>query len=444
VYGENWGDGAVVPRFWSTIPVENLVVRWLIASRIAMLNALPHLDWRREGLWVAAFALALAPALDAKAVIVYSSGTYATRNTSPPPADPPVTDQTQQGWNYEFQWGGFLATPIDATHFLGAKHVGLQATSIQVQFPDGYHTLQVNSSSRVDDPGSDLSMFTLQAGYSFPTWAPLYRATVDGSEANKTLTVIGRGTQPGDPLYVNSVKAGWYWGPGDGVQSWGQNKVSGFTAYNGVSSTSLLYFDFDAPGIANEGALSVGDSSGAVFIKGASGAWKLAGINYAVDGPWSLNPDGSSSFLGAIFDARGLYYPNGSGGWSQVPTGYPVAVPMSSYASRISDRLQWIESLIFPGDANLDGAIDVNDLSVVLTNYDRTGMAWAQGDFNGDGTVDLSDLSKVLTGYDTSMASGPALSGLRAVPEPSSAVLLIVSVVGLLHLARRQMNSPNH
>ena len=44
--------------------------------------------------------------------------------------------------------------------------------------------------------------------------------------------------------------------------------------------------------------------------------------------------------------------------------------------------------------------MDINDLSKVLTNYDKTGMTWAQGDFNGDGTVDINDLSNVLTNYD--------------------------------------------
>ena len=37
------------------------------------------------------------------------------------------------------------------------------------------------------------------------------------------------------------------------------------------------------------------------------------------------------------------------------------------------------------GDANLDGRVDVNDLTIVLTNFGRSGMAWNEGDFNGDG-----------------------------------------------------------
>ena len=39
-----------------------------------------------------------------------------------------------------------------------------------------------------------------------------------------------------------------------------------------------------------------------------------------------------------------------------------------------------------PGDANSDGTVNINDLSILLANFDKTGMAWANGDFNGDGT----------------------------------------------------------
>ena len=71
-----------------------------------------------------------------------------------------------------------------------------------------------------------------------------------------------------------------------------------------------------------------------------------------------------------------------------------------------------------PGDANLDGVVDINDLSKVLTNYDKTGMQWADGDFTGDGTVDINDLGNVLANYDKS--AGLSSAGIKAVPEPSS------------------------
>ena len=52
-----------------------------------------------------------------------------------------------------------------------------------------------------------------------------------------------------------------------------------------------------------------------------------------------------------------------------------------------------------PGDANVDGKVDINDLTIVLANYNQTGMTWAQGEFTGDGTVDINDLTIVLANY---------------------------------------------
>jgi T5SS/PEP-CTERM-associated repeat protein len=81
-----------------------------------------------------------------------------------------------------------------------------------------------------------------------------------------------------------------------------------------------------------------------------------------------------------------------------------------------------------PGDANGDGTVNINDLSVVLANYDKTGMSWSQGDFTGDGTVDIGDLSIILANYDKKFTAG----GIKAVPEPSAIALLAAGLVGLL------------
>jgi len=52
-----------------------------------------------------------------------------------------------------------------------------------------------------------------------------------------------------------------------------------------------------------------------------------------------------------------------------------------------------------PGDVNGDGKIDGLDLSIVLTNWNKTGQTHAQGDLNGDGKIDGLDLSMILTNW---------------------------------------------
>jgi hypothetical protein len=87
----------------------------------------------------------------------------------------------------------------------------------------------------------------------------------------------------------------------------------------------------------------------------------------------------------------------------------------------------------FPGDANGDRVVDITDLSRVLTNYDKSGMAWADGDFDGNGTVDISDLSKLLANYDKT-----ATAALHAVPEPATPGLLATGMLAFAACAWRK------
>ena len=81
---------------------------------------------------------------------------------------------------------------------------------------------------------------------------------------------------------------------------------------------------------------------------------------------------------------------------------------------------------LLPGDANEDGQVDVNDLTVVLTNFgDTKRMSWTTGDFNGDGTVDINDLTIVLAHYNQS--SGLSAGGVAAVPEPGTLAILFAA-----------------
>ncbi len=89
-----------------------------------------------------------------------------------------------------------------------------------------------------------------------------------------------------------------------------------------------------------------------------------------------------------------------------------------------------------PGDANHDGRVDINDLTIVLADFGMTNADLAQGDFIGDGKVDINDLTIVLAHYNQTVASSAA--GTAAVPEPSTMAIAAAALFGLLACCRRK------
>ena len=90
------------------------------------------------------------------------------------------------------------------------------------------------------------------------------------------------------------------------------------------------------------------------------------------------------------------------------------------------------------GDANLDGKVDINDLTIVLAHYGQTaGVSWATGDFNNDGKVDINDLTIVLANYGQT-AGASAAGNLSAAPEPSTLLLTAAGLLALVACAWRK------
>jgi hypothetical protein len=138
---------------------------------------------------------------------------------------------------------------------------------------------------------------------------------------------------------------------------------------------------------------------------------------YAQQNPLSATPvTTANGTLDWKYVAGGLTA--GSGAAGQLANG--------TYFVQLDSAGGGVETVV-PGDANLDGRVDVNDLTIVLSHFGETGMSWAQGAFTGDGTVDVNDLTIVLSHF--GQAVGLSAAGASPAPEPSSLILLVA--VGL-------------
>jgi hypothetical protein len=261
--------------------------------------------------------------------VLFKSPADASYNTTAP--TPPSL--TNSGWQYEGQWNGWLGTPIAPRFFLAAKHINGAPGQMFVLNGFTNHTV-----AYYDCLSCDLRVW--QVAETFPRYAPLYTAT---NEVGKHCVVIGRGTDRGPAVLVNSTTNGWEWGNTNNIERWGENDVASIVT--DPTFGDFLRCMFDRNGNSNECALSYNDSSGGIFIQDGT-TWKLAGVHYSVDGPFSHDGTTNTEFNAAMMDLRGLYYLNSTNGWTLIPTNNSVAVPGSFYSTRVSAHISWINSVI--------------------------------------------------------------------------------------------------
>ena len=167
--------------------------------------------------------------------------------------------------------------------------------------------------------------------------------------------------------------------------------------------------------------------------------------NDSYDGLLWVN--GVVPFYGLSAGVTDLNNLNSELGYTVIPSGWTVNTARSindagqivGTATYGGNSYAYILSLpqALPGDANLDGRVDINDLTIVLANYGKLGLTWTQGSMDGDpnGAVDINDLTIVLANYGAT-AGASAAARFSAVPEPGSLLLAVAAVAGLLAFAR--------
>lgn len=335
---------------------------------------------------VVSAAAALLSGAPAQAIIFHSTGDPSFNTTAP------TGSLANSGWQYQGVNGMHLGTPVGPHHFLTAAHLG---TPVGATFT--YNGVTYTSVASQDF--GDLRLF--QVDKVFHSYAPLYDAITDGAESSKDAVVIGRGRTRGTAIKAATDAAGvikgWNWGADTFVQRWGENRVTSIASYEQAGDNKLLKFNFDATGSGyvgvNEAHLAGNDSGGATFIN-VNGQWKLAGINYAVSGPYRLASDGADLFA-ALFDTRGFYDDDGA-----LISG-PSPLPSSWYASRVSASLPSLKTVLnLPPTWNLNASGNWT----ASTNWANGGVPNAVGaiaDFRtvitADRTVTLNSAATVGT-----------------------------------------------
>ena len=191
--------------------------------------------------------------------------------------------------------------------------------------------------------------------------------------------------------------------------------------------------------LVNEGFMEVGDSPGTAMIRSSaqftSSASYLEELGGSLFGQYdrllvteSIDLDGSlrvlltSGHVPSIGDAYEII--SASLGLTGVFS--TVLLPDISGVSLCLhyDANSLYLLALLPGDLNADGFVGIDDLNIVLGNWNGTADAgvWGLGDVNGDGFVGIDDLNEVLGNWN----AGTPPTDIANIPEPGTVGLVVV------------------
>ncbi len=208
------------------------------------------------------------------------------------------------------------------------------------------------------------------------------------------------------------------------------NQVVGYYTKGTLTDYGYLYnnsgnvVDLGNLGYAGGGSLS-GTSAMAINDQGCVVGSSLTSGSTGAQHAFLWTPAANNGTTGSMIDLNSQLVNSAavpSGYYLDAATGINNAGSICGYMYNGTAYRAFALLATLPGDANLDGRVDVNDLTIVLSHFGQTGAAWAQGEFTGDGKVDVNDLTIVLANFGQS--GGSSAEGMAAVPEPASMAML--------------------
>lgn len=372
-------------------------------------------------------------ACPASALIISSSGdisvTEADPADTPQYADFPYWDNI--GWRGELATSGTDGSAIYLGNgwVLTANHV----RAGKVRFGDTTYTALPGTSQQI--AGADLLVFRVASPPTLPSVSIGSAALIAGTDVLTCGTGVGQ-EQEKLSWDINKATTPWTWvlnGPQTDAtgyawsttraQRWGTNEISDASG-SSLFTTENFAMAFDVGDTTYEAQAANKDSGTTVFAKN-DGTWELIGLDIGILG-WSGQPSGTAV------------------DYLDFPTGPPLGGNTTIAADLVYYRQAILNAtpddpIIFMGDADMDGYVDDDDLSLLLTNW-QTGTTWGQGDFNDDDLVDDDDLSWLLTNWTGSAPPSftgiPEPAAVELIPEPATAALILVG--GAMLAARRR------
>ncbi len=182
-----------------------------------------------------------------------------------------------------------------------------------------------------------------------------------------------------------------------------------------------------------------------VTLAGTAGNWtgglNLATSAFILDTTTATKPTALSQLQDQVLFGRshsaGIFS-------SSLPANYAVALLDNAVTHFSTFRGQPVDAnalLLSPellGDLNVDGKVDLSDLSALLNNFGKSTPFWTDGNFDSAPTIDLTDLALILNNFGMTNPNASAISAPTPTPEP--AALLFIFPIAVAAFIRRRPN----
>ena len=354
-------------------------------------------------------------------------------------------------WSQASNWeNGIVRNAADALAELGG--VITQPRTVNLDMPITVGRIDFKNSNGYTVAGTNSITLDVTNGFaeinvtsgSHMISAPVImadNATVSVSPAVSNLAITG-GLNAGN---VSLVKAG------AGTLTVNQLRAAGVTINGGkivLAAGSSVPAVIGAPtipgGLAPTATLDLTDNAAVLDYSGTNTVARVrAQLLAGRQGP---GPGGSWTGMGitsstaaaanqAQPDSRSLGYADNA------------TLPLGAYATfhgEPADNTSVLVAFTRTGDANLDGVVNDDDVTIVGATY-APGVpqpSWALGDFDYNGFVDDDDVTLLGAFYDPSappLAAPSSGAAAAAVPEPRSLVLALLAAAGIgIYVVRRR------
>jgi hypothetical protein len=157
----------------------------------------------------------------------------------------------------------------------------------------------------------------------------------------------------------------------------------------------------------------------------------------------------ASGYAGGTWTGTGITSSAAAANSSSYGLGYADSADPGNPAGLGSGTIEIKYTLL--GDANLDGVVNAIDFGILAANFNKGVTGWDKGDFNYDNVVSAIDFGELATNFnkgasqsaDAELIAFAQANGLMAdVPEPATATVVSIGLVGLLSCRRRRQFHP--